>query len=106
MSGNNRGHGQQAGLPASSPVVQSQTIEIEHSKDLTAVLSSLGIGWSVGRPPNGIAGTIRVQLDHEGDFVLEQIIGRLSDLRWRYTPGRTLQLRMNFEDMGGDDDSH
>ena len=30
----------------------------------------------------------------EYPFVLEQVIGQLSDLRWRYTPGRVLQLEL------------
>lgn len=78
------------------PILQPHTIEMQYDSDLTAVLDGLGIAWTKGRPPNGTAGTIKVSLDREGDFLLEQIIGRLSDLRWQYVPGRTLQLEMRF----------
>ena len=99
MSESDRRWTQPAGVASDSPISQPQAIEIQRYPTLVAVLDSLGIGWSVGRPPNGMAGTIRVRLDREGDFLLEQVIGQLSDLRWRYTPGRTLQLEMNFNEL-------
>lgn len=110
MNFNDQHSPQSAEVLANSSIVQPQSIEIQHSEGLAAVLDSLGIDWVVGRPPNGIPGTMRVRLDREGDFLLEQVISQLSDLRWRYTPGRTLQLAMNLDlvndDAEGDDDSH
>lgn len=72
----------------------SHTIEMVYDDALLAVLASIGITWTVARPPNGVAGVIKVELDGESDAVLEQVIGQLSDLRWRYTPGRVLQLEL------------
>lgn len=95
-----------AGIAADSPLLQPHAIEVQYDAMLTTVLDGLGIHWTVGRPPNGAVGSIRIQLDREGDFLLEQIIGQLSGLRWQYTPGRTLQLEMRFEDMECEDGSH
>ena len=59
------------------------------SGDLVAVLDALGI------PYEEIPGAgIRVALDAGIDGRLESLIGRLSDLRWGYTPGRAIQVEL------------
>lgn len=71
-------------------------VELRYSPDLTLVLNALGIHWREGHPSNGSHGTIVVLMDDQADGRLEDLINSLSDLRWRYEPGRTLQLQMEL----------
>jgi len=74
----------------------TDTVEIVHSPDLLLVLNSLGIPWAEGRPSNGSCGTIIVRLDTDTDGRLEHLVGLLSELRWKYEPGRHLQLALDI----------
>lgn len=56
--------------------------------DLRAALAALGI------PYEAHGAGIRVALDAGIDGRLESLIGRLSDLRWGYTPGRAIQVQL------------
>lgn len=71
-------------------------VEVPRDWYLIQALNAIGIGWQVGHPPNGAAGTIRVVFDQETDAKLETLIGALADLRWRYEPGRSLQLALDL----------
>ena len=71
-------------------------VELRHNKDLILALDALGVPWAEGRPPNGTDGTIVVKMDTQTDGRLETLINYLADLRWRYEPGRTLQLQMEL----------
>jgi hypothetical protein len=75
----------------------SRIIEVGYSEELIRVLGALRIPWSEGRPPNGRGGIVRVQIDAEGDGRIQAAIGSLADLRWRYEPGRRLQLAFDLE---------
>jgi hypothetical protein len=71
-------------------------VEVRSDPDLVQMLQALGVPWAPGRPNNGRAGTILVRLDAETDGRLEAAIGSLADLRWRYEPGRRLQMALDF----------
>ena len=72
----------------------NDAVEIVANNDLIQVLDALGIPWTEGQPANGTAGTILVQLDSATDGRLEALVGDLSELRWKYEPGRRLQLAL------------
>ena len=75
-------------------------VEVQYNPDLVLVLEALGIAWRVGHQPNGTSGTILVHYTQDIDGRLESAIGSLADLRWRYEPGRTLQLAFDLESGG------
>jgi len=72
------------------------TIELVHSEDLILTLDALGIPWAEGRPANGSQGTIIIRMDTDIDGRLEHLVGLLSELRWKYEPGRHLQLTLDM----------
>lgn len=71
-------------------------VEMAFDPNLVLVLDALGVRWQPGRPANGSAGTIRVAVNRNVDAQLEQLVGALSDLRWKYEPGRSLQLSLDL----------
>jgi hypothetical protein len=71
-------------------------VEIHFDHGLVLVLDALGVKWQMGRPPNGSQGTVMVAMDGETDGRLEDLINNLADLRWKYDPGRSLQLVMDL----------
>lgn len=74
-------------------------IEMDYHPDLAAVLRALGIHWR-----RLAGGAVLVSLDAAADGRLEALIGGLAALRWRYKPGRAMQLEMELssELRGGD----
>ena len=72
------------------------TVELVHSPDLILVLDVLGIPWVEGRPRNGAQGTIVIRMDTATDGRLEYLVGQLSELRWKYEPGRHLQFALDM----------
>ena len=72
----------------------NDVIEMVARDDLVLVLDALGVPWTEGQPANGTSGTVLVQLDGASDGRLEDLVGDLSELRWKYEPGRRLQLAL------------
>jgi len=77
----------------------TDAVELRYNADLILVLDVLGIPWTAGRPSNGREGTILVGMDTQADGRLEELVGSLSELRWRYEPGRRLQLALELPGM-------
>jgi len=74
----------------------TQWVEVECSEDLMLTLNALAIPWTEGAPANGANGTVLVQMDSATDGRLEELVGTLSALRWKYEPGRRLQLALEM----------
>jgi hypothetical protein len=69
-------------------------VEIPYSADLAAALAALAVPHALGRPTNGARGSLQVTLDPHTDRRLQDLIDDLAALRWRYEPGRTLQIAL------------
>jgi len=80
-------------------------VRIEPSRDLLAVLTTLGIEWDLSISSNGDGGWALVKLDDELDSRLLEVWDRLTELRWRYIEqcqrGNAIQLILP---LGGDGD--
>lgn len=77
---------------------QPFVVTIPWNDDLNAALTALAIPHTRGED------TIQIEMNTDIDGRLEALIGCLSELRWFYTPGRTIQLEL--PNLGVGDHAH
>lgn len=68
----------------------THTITLPADPDLVAVLDALDVAYE----PLAWGTRLEIGLNADLDGRLEQLIGRLSELRWGYQPGRAIQVTL------------
>jgi len=67
-------------------------IEVEVAPGLISLFAAFGLRWMDWDVRPG--GRVKVWVDNEVDALLEEAVGTLAGIRWRYEKGRELQLEL------------